>query len=606
MAFDAFEAFTFDDVNSAFLEWKAEAESHRQRELADVARANAEAVRERCSTLIGFVREAWRVLEPVQELKIGWALEAIAEHLEAVTDGDINRLIINVPPGMMKSLLTGVFWPAWEWGAKGKPHLRIIGSAHSLNLATRDSRKMKTLVESEWYQTLWGDAVRPSTKWGEAYIENDRMGWRQSVAFDGLTGGRGDRVIIDDPLSTEMAESDADRATAERISRESLHTRVNDDTLSAIVLTMQRLHERDPTGVLHTMPELGFQTLVLPMEFEPDRRCVTRRLDGTVLFVDPRTEAGELLFEERFPEPVVTKLKVALGSYGTAGQFQQRPAPRDGGLFKTSLIGRVVMAPLNAMKRVRAWDFAGSKKKSEGGKSADPDWTAGVVVSKDPEGAFYIEHVERTRDTPKGVKVLVKATASRDALLGHVVCRIPQDPGQAGVDQRDDYLRLLAGHHVIAKPPTGSKVIRATPLSTQVEAGNVFIVETGDPVRDAWIKPFLDELATFPAGSHDDQVDAAADAFNECAGVVAGEGLMEWYRRQAEAVSQGRDPNARPGSEDPNDDGRVAIIMPASAGGTFHGIEGDRYMPGPDGKLRIKRCDLVVMQRHGAELDPED
>jgi len=214
--FDPFETFAFADVNAAFLEWKAEQEARRQRALAAAARADAEAVRERCSTLIGFVREAWKVLEPTQELKIGWALEAIADHLEAVTYGDLTRLIITVPPGFMKSLLTGVFWPAWEWGPQGKASNRIIGSAHSLNLATRDSRKMKTLVESEWYQALWGDQVRPSSKWGEAYIENDRMGWRQSVAFDGLTGGRADRIIIDDPLSTEKAESDADRATAGR------------------------------------------------------------------------------------------------------------------------------------------------------------------------------------------------------------------------------------------------------------------------------------------------------------------------------------------------------------------------------------------------------
>lgn len=589
--FDPFEALTFDDVNAAFDEWRAEVEGRRQAQLAAEARANAEAVRERCSTLIGFVREAWKVLEPVQELKIGWALEAIAEHLEAVTSGDLTRLIINVPPGFMKSLLTGVFWPAWEWGPQGKASLRIIGSAHSLNLATRDSRKMKTLVESEWFQALWGDKVRPSSKWGEAYIENDRMGWRQSVAFDGLTGGRADRVIIDDPLSTEKAESDADRETAGRITKESLPTRVNDPDLSAIVLTMQRLHEQDPAGILMSLKELGYTVLCLPMEFERDRRCVTRRKDGTVLFVDPRSEEGELLHPERFSREVVEVLKVSLGSYGTAGQFQQRPTPREGALFKTALLGRVSAIPLRASKRVRGWDIASTEKKS----GTDPDWTAGFRVSKDGEGRFYIETGLRERTTPMGVEVLLRATASVDALTGHVTQRVPEDPGSGGKFQKQALTRALAGHHVVAVKPTGSKVTRASPLAAQVEAGNVVIVETGDADRDAWIQPFLDELKTFPAGKHDDQVDAVADAFNEAADVIAGEGLMEWYRRQAEAAVRGVDPN----TPEAEGDGLTPLIMPAG-GGTFYGMEGDKYQPDAEGRVRVKECDVKVMLRHGA------
>lgn len=602
MAFDLFGTLAFEDADAAFAAWKVETEERRQSTLAAAARADAEAVRERCKSLVGFVREAWQVLEPVQELKIGWAVEAMAEHLEAVTSGDIKRLIINVPPGLMKSLLTSVFWPAWEWGPAGKPSTQIMGTAHGLDLATRDSRKMKALVESEWYQALWGDTVQPGDKWGEAYIENNRMGWRKSVAFSRLTGGRGNRVIVDDPLSTEMAESDADRETAERITRESLPTRLNDQEADAIVLIMQRLHEQDPAGILQKLPELGYVTLCLPMEFEPDRRCVTRRDDGSVLFVDPREEAGELLFEERYPRHVVDVLKASLLEYGTAGQLQQRPAPREGGLFKTALIGRVAALPFNVVKRVRAWDFASAT----GSKN---DFTAGFRVSKDRDGAFYIEHGIRAKDKPAVVKALLSATASADALLGHVPIRIPEDPGSAGIYQRDDLLRHLAGYSVTAVKPTGSKVVRATPLSAQVQAGNVYIVETGDPVVDAWIKPFIAELSTFPAGANDDQVDAVSDAFNECAGVVAGEGLMEYYRRLAEAARNGENPYARAqpaqvGADGQPDDGRVAVIMPPDSGSTFHGIEGDRYTPDAAGRVRVKPCDLAVMQRHGAVLDP--
>jgi predicted phage terminase large subunit-like protein len=614
---DPYDQIALEDFIWAHGRYKYEAEQRRQRAKALDALERGDEVRAECSSLIGFIRHAWDELEPIQELRIGWALEAVAEHLEAVTAGDLTRVLINVPPGMMKSLLTGVFWPAWEWGPKGMPSNRILGAAHGLHLATRDSRKMKTLVESEWYKALW-PAVQPSAKWGEAYIENTLRGWRQSVAFSGLTGGRGDRVIIDDPLSTEQAESDADRATAERITLESLPSRLNDAAKSAIVMTMQRLHEKDPAGLLIAR-ELGYAHVMLPMRYEPDRRCITRRRDGSVLFVDPRETAGELLFPELFPEETVVVLEKSLGAYGIAGQLQQRPAPREGALFKTSKIGRAGAVPLNAVKRTRSWDLAGSKPKGSGSgkavKKSSPDWTAGVRISKDPEGVFYVEHVERVQDTYGGVKTLMRATAQRDARLGHVAVTFPQDPGQAGKGQADDLTRFLAGHAVRCVPITGSKVVRATPFSAQVEAGNVVIVETGDPERDAWIEPFLEELAAFPTGAHDDQVDAAADAFNDVAEVVAGEGLMEWYRRQAEAVRNGTSNQyaeavstgpvkVNPETGQP-DDGRIALRMP-TAGGSFYGLEGDRYRVPQDLIIRVKPCDYEAMLRAGGEdVDPE-
>ncbi len=112
--------------------------------------------RELCRrSLAEFAQAAWHVLEPTTPLKWGWALDAICLHLEAVTDGRITRLLMNVPPGTMKSLLTGVIWPAWEWGPRGMPWKRYVGTAHEETLAIRDSRKCRDLIKSEWYQRLW-------------------------------------------------------------------------------------------------------------------------------------------------------------------------------------------------------------------------------------------------------------------------------------------------------------------------------------------------------------------------------------------------------------------------------------------------------------------
>ncbi|MFN7611306.1 MAG: hypothetical protein ACK5QX_10290, partial [bacterium] len=103
--------------------------------------------REACSrSLSTFIRRAWAVLEPGQPYVHGWHIDAMAEHLEAVTAGQITRLLINIPPGTMKSLMTGVLWPAWEWGPRGLAHQRFIGASHVATVATRDNLRMGRLI----------------------------------------------------------------------------------------------------------------------------------------------------------------------------------------------------------------------------------------------------------------------------------------------------------------------------------------------------------------------------------------------------------------------------------------------------------------------------
>jgi predicted phage terminase large subunit-like protein len=545
------------------------------------ARRNSEEIKQDAKSLLGFVRRAWHVLEPTTPYVEGWAIQEIARHLEAVTFGEINRLLINVPPGMMKSLLTCVFWPAWEWGPQARPSLRYFTSSYNEDLAVRDTRKMKQLIESEWYQELWGDRVRQGDKWGEKYLENESRGSRRAVAFASLTGGRGDRVIIDDPLSSEQAESDADRDTANRIVRESLPSRVNNDD-SAIVVIMQRLHEKDPSGTILKLG-MGFTHLMLPMEYEPDRQCVTHRRDGTEFFRDPRTYKGELLFPEFFTKKRVDGLKVPLGAYGVAGQLQQRPAPRDGGLFALNKLRRVAAVPMTASKRVRSWDLAGTEKRA----GNDPDWTAGVRMAKDPDGIIYIENCERFQEESDEVYRTMKAIASQDGKDCWVT--FPQDPAQAGKAQAKSLGRLFAGWPVKAIPTSGakSKILRATPLATQIALGNVVLVETGNPMKDTWIEDFLAELGTFPAGAHDDQVDAAADAFNEIADVLDGEGLIEHYRQEAAAA-------ARADAGEVLDDEKVRIEGRPEMR-SFVGMTGERHERQEDGTFLVSDADATAM-----------
>lgn len=445
-------------------------------------------------SLAEFAKRVWHILEPATPLKWGWALDAICSHLEAVSRGEIKHLLMNVPPGTMKSLLTGVIWPAWEWGPLGHPEKRFLSTAHKQDLAIRDNLKCRRLIQSEWYQTRWPISLT-SDQNAKTKFENDKTGFREAMAFKSMTGSRGDRVILDDPLSADDANSDAELLAAERTFLEALPTRVNNED-SAIVVIMQRLHERDTSGLI-IAKGLPYVHLMLPMRFEVDRRCVTS------YFADPRQADGELLFPERFPKAQVELLERTLGSYASAGQLQQRPVPRGGGLFKRSWFGTVKALPIGC-RFVRGWDLAATE-------DAEAAATAGCLIALAPDGRFIISDMVREQVGPMAVEKLLKNTADQDrAKHGQVRGSIPQDPGQAGKAQAQHIIRhVLVGHDYHASPETGDKETRALPLAAQAEAGNVFLLQ------GAWNEAFLSEAEGFPMGKWKDQIDAASRAFTE-------------------------------------------------------------------------------------------
>ena len=307
-------------------------------EFGSLEQAKIEVDRVLCGkSLANFVRLAWHVVEPGQPYVHGWHIDFICAHLEAITnelrldDGSIyNRLLINIPPGTMKSLLTNVFWPAWEWGPKNKPHMRYVCAAHKVeNLSARDSRRMRLLITSEWYQQRWGASVNLAADQNEKLnFQNTAGGFRIATAINSLTGIRGDRVIIDDPHSVDSAASEAMRESETTTFLEAIPTRLNDPIKSSIVVIMQRLHQEDVSGVI-IEKELGYDHIMLPMRYDPLRAAPTK-----LGLEDPRSEEGELLFPQRFPEHVVDRDENAMGPYATASQFQQEPSPRGGGVIK--------------------------------------------------------------------------------------------------------------------------------------------------------------------------------------------------------------------------------------------------------------------------------
>ncbi len=275
--------------------------------------------------MLRFIEHFWPILEPSRDLVKGWVLEAICEHLEAVTRGQIKRLLMNVSPGSMKSLCANVFWPAWVWGPMRKPYTRFLAFSYAASLTWRDNQKFRDLMMSPEYKAMWGDVFH-LVKIGEEKVTNDRTGFKLATSVGGVgTGERADIVVLDDAHNVKEAESDTVRRDTVRWFQESMSTRLNDDK-SAIVVIGQRVHEEDVPGAIVT-EGLPYEWLMIPMEYDPNRHCTT-----SIGWSDPRTVEGELAWPERFPPDALQEFKRR--PYMWAAQFQQTPEPRGGGIFK--------------------------------------------------------------------------------------------------------------------------------------------------------------------------------------------------------------------------------------------------------------------------------
>jgi predicted phage terminase large subunit-like protein len=460
-------------------------------------------------SLIDFSEVFWPIIEPGRKFIRGWALEAVCEHLEAVTAGHIQKLLINVPPGLMKSLSTNVLWPAWEWGPKNLPTNRFLHASYNIDLMIRDNRRCRQIIESEAYQEMFGDRFHlVADQNAKIRYDNDKRGFKIALSVDGgTTGERGDRFVFDDPHNVKKAESEVDLDSKAQWFTEVVPSRVNDLDLSAFVGIMQRVHERDLSG-LALAADLGYTHLCLPMEYESDRKCFTD-LGAGRHFEDPRTKKGELLFPERFTQSGVAALKKQLsawgGQYAVSGQLQQSPTPRGGGMFKVDRaeVKRRMLPVFPVGKAVRGWDIAGSTTKTS-------PYTASVKALLYND-VLYLGAVTRERKEIEEAEAHIIEVAKSDGPA--VVQDLPQDPGSAGKSQKRHMAPRLAKAGVneyYITTESGDKATRAIGVASLWNTGNVVLI--GSP-SDPWVDPFLAEVATFPRGEFKDQVDALSRAY---------------------------------------------------------------------------------------------
>ena len=467
-----------------------------------------------------FVREAWPVVCPGERFIDGWHIRALCEHLEAVTEGKIKRLLCNVPPGTMKSILVCVMWPAWVWIKR--PDRKFMFATYEAGLALRDSVRCRDLVMSQWYQERWPLALKDDQntkgKW-----DNSRGGWRIATSV----GGRGigehpDYKVFDDPLNPKQAVSELERVSANEWWDGTMEMRgaIKD---AASVGIMQRLHAEDLSG--HLLKKGGWVHICLPMRYEPPERAkdeqgnptgdpVPRMPETPLGFQDPRTVAGELLWPQAYSEAKVTEIEVKLGLYHTAGQLQQRPTPKGGGSFQREWF-KVLLARPAVRRWVRYWDKAGTK----GGKGAQ---SCGVLMGAYDDTALAPGHPLRGKYVIANIIVFRKAAAEREAVIkqtaeldrklyGHVETWTEQEPGSGGKESAENTIGGLDGFAAFAEKVTGSKEVRAEPLASAASVGKVGLLS------GTWVPQFLDEVEAFPLGALRDMVDGSSGAYNKLA-----------------------------------------------------------------------------------------
>jgi predicted phage terminase large subunit-like protein len=457
-----------------------------------------------------FVRQAWVIVEPSTPFVPGFHIDAIIDHLEAVTRGEIRNLLINVPPRHMKSLLVSVFWPAWEWIRW--PERRWLYSAYAASLSIRDSVKFRRLIESPWYQARWGDRFDlTSDQNTKVRVDNSRSGYRIATSVGGsATGEGGDRIICDDPHNVQEVESDSVRKGTLDWWAVVMSTRVNDPKTTAMVVVMQRCHQQDLSG--HLLEQGGWEHLCLPGEYEGPT-CAT-----SIGFSDPRTTIGELLWKERFGPKEIEDLKRSLGSYAAAGQLQQRPSPLGGGIFKrhwwrywqppgANLPPVVVQLPDGTyqsipaiyrpqrVEQIESWDCSFKDLVTS-------DYVVGQVWGR--LGAYYFlgDQVRDRMDCPTTVKAVRELSQRYPGSLAKLI--EDKANGSAVIQMLKHEIE-----GILAVNPEGGKVPRAMAVSPLIEAGNVYLPH---PLYAPWVNDFIEECAAFPNGAHDDQVDAMTQA----------------------------------------------------------------------------------------------
>ncbi|WP_290846101.1 phage terminase large subunit [Henriciella sp.] len=448
-----------------------------------------------------FVGHAFDQLNTGTPYLDNWHIRSISWKLEQIRSGACKRLIITVPPRSLKSFTVSVAWPAFLLGHEPTSNLMCV--SYGEELASDLARQCRRLIEETDYARIFPRTRLARTAAND--LETTQGGRRFATTNGGvLTGRGGDIIIIDDPQKPEDAQSEVKRRSTIKWFENTLSTRLNHKAEGAIILIQQRLHEEDLAG--HLLSKGGWDHLDLPAIAEHDERI---EIDQDEVHV---RKEGEALHPERESLADLDRQRQEMGSYAFSAQYQQRPVPEAGNLIQPSWFRRFEDAPeiKPGVRTIQSWDFAVTD-------SAGSDFTV-CLTALVHRNQIWIVDICRTKLNYPAQKRLYGELARKWRPQSVLLERAAN--GQPLLDD----LRANGVPGIMSPigiKPNGSKVERLSVYSGRIEAGDVHL-----PRKAPWLDAFLHEMAAFPNGKHDDQVDALSQ-------------LLQWLSREWQPYSSG-------------------------------------------------------------------
>ena len=440
--------------------------------------------------LTSFVERVFRTLEPGKSYHHNWHIDHVTWQLKRVARGEIKRLIINVPPRSMKSIMVSVAFTAWTLGRN--PAKRIIAVSYADELARKLAIDTCTVFQSDWYRAVFPAMQPRSTVQRHHEFVTGQHGYRYASGIGGAILGRGaDLIVIDDPIKALDALWEAERRHVWEFYSGTLCTRLDDKQNGAIVIIMQRLHMEDLVGRLLDLEGESWEVVSIPAIATEDKILRLSDAPGDIYF----RPAGEVLHEEREPMHVLEEIRRAQGSLNFSAQYQQAPVPPGGNVIRRDWLRYYTTQPTQFDRIIASWDTASTLSETS-------DWSVGTVW-----GAagldFYLLDVFRQRlESPELRRAIIDlhtryhaaATLIEETELGRALA---QDLYRTG------HLRAITLH------PERDKLARLLAQAARFEAGQVHV-----PENAPWLATYLNELLGFPNTPHDDQVDSTSQALN--------------------------------------------------------------------------------------------
>lgn len=459
------------------------------------------------NNLTAYFKEAWKIIESGVPLSWNWHLDALCEHLQAVDAGQIRKLLVAMPPRHGKSSLISVIYPSWVWIRN--PSEQFLTASYALSLALRDTQRCRELIDTQWYQSRFGDSFAwTSDQNVKGFYSNNMRGHRIAVSVEGSATGHGaSQLIVDDAHNVQESESDNVRLATLSWWDRVMVSRINDQSTGRMVIVGQRVHEEDLIG--HLLETGDWEYLSLSAEYDETKKFTT-----SLGWVDPRKKDGEPLWADKFPKSVLSYLKKTLGIHYYA-QYQQQPVRDSGNIFKSSYLHMYTefesyyvlhgpdgdkQVPKAACRTVISTDFAVSK-------DAEADYTVFLTWHVTPSMEFIlIDIVHERMEGPEAEEllwtkciaarrfwaVIIENVAYQKSIIQRLRRGTPVQPG-----------RMRKGLPVIPFRPTTDKVSRAQTIAVWFSSGNFYF-----NTNIAGYTDLKKELLGFPRSAHDDCVDA--------------------------------------------------------------------------------------------------